>query len=352
MTLYFARAVHGTTAIEGNTLSEDDVLKIMETPQQSAVAVQYEEQEVRNVIDALNQIANNVLEGSVHNFSIDLLNRYHCLIIRETGTPNCSEDEVGAIRRNSVEVGRYLGAPAEDCPELVVKLCDWLNQPKYSPDGFEQYEVAWQVVKAIIAHMYFAWIHPYCDGNGRMARLIEFKVVFSAGVPDFAAHLFSNMYNKRRPEYVRLLQDSHGDFHDGSYPNTADVQRFVEWALRGYRDELDEQCRMIYNSQTTVIWHDYIHASFPKKLSDAQQRRKRLALDLTHPRFLKPVKFAEMRELTPAVAVAYADERDQTIRNDLNVLIEMGLIQRVEGGYKPNSEILQGFFGISWSNDD
>ena len=350
--LYFVRAVHGTTAIEGNTLSEADVEDLLQNPRQSTRGTQYEENEVKNVIGVLNSIAREVLDGSGEAFSADLLNRYHRSVVSKTGTPNCTDAEIGAIRQKKVEVGRYLGAPPEDCPMLVSRLCDWLNQPNSVPVGLERYSLAWNLIKAIIAHIYFAWIHPYCDGNGRIARLIEFKYVFGAGVPDFAAHLFSNMYNKRRSEYIALLQDSRGDYNDGSYPPEGNVQRFVEWALRGYRDELEEQCDFILNSQTTIIWHDLIHASFPKKLTEVQQRRKRLALDLTDPQFENPIPFRDIRELTPAVALAYANEKDQTIRNDLKVLNDMDLIQRVDKGYKPNTEILSVFFAKSHENCD
>lgn len=345
--LYFARAVHSTTAIEGNTLSEDEVLRIIRDQDPSSPSSNYDEQEVRNVIDALNLIDQDILDGNSASYSLALLNGFHRQLISDTGTPNCSDAEIGELRKQSVTVGRYLGPPVAECRDLLAKFCEWLNEDTSIPEGLERYELTWQIVRAIVAHIYFAWIHPYCDGNGRMARLIEFRLAFAAGVPDFAAHLFSNVYNRRRTKYVELLQDSHGDFLDGAYSQYADIQRFVEWALECYRHDLHEQSLYIYSSQITVIWHDYIYSSFPEKLSNAQRRRRRLALDLTHPEFQQPVQFRDIRNLSPAVAVAYVDESDQTIRNDLRVLIDMGLVQRAAGGYKPNTDILTGFFAKS-----
>ncbi|MCY3865453.1 MAG: Fic family protein [Chloroflexi bacterium] len=350
--LYFARAVHSTTAIEGNTLSEDEVLRIIRDQDPSSPSSNYDEQEVRNVIDALNLIDQDILDGNSASYSLALLNGFHRQLISATGTPNCSDTEIGELRKQSVTVGRYLGPPAAECRDLLAKFCEWLNEDTSIPEGLERYELTWQIVRAIVAHIYFAWIHPYCDGNGRMARLIEFRLAFAAGVPDFAAHLFSNVYNRRRTKYVELLQDSHGDFLDGAYSQYADIQRFVEWALECYRHDLHEQSLYIYSSQITVIWHDYIYSSFPEKLSNAQRRRRRLALDLTHPEFQQPVQFRDIRNLSPAVAVAYVDESDQTIRNDLRVLIDMGLVQRAAGGYKPNTDILTGFFASVRAQED
>ncbi|MCY4072842.1 MAG: Fic family protein [Chloroflexi bacterium] len=343
-TVYLARAAYGTTSIEGNTMTEDAVLSMARKSIEEVLPADYEEQEVVNVLAALNSIAKATFEGNTEPFSSELLNQYHKSLVAETGSPNCDEDEIGAIRKKSVEVGRYLGAPPQDCPRLLRAYCEWLNERAFIPIGQEAYELAWQIVKAITAHIYFAWIHPYCDGNGRLARLIESKVLLDAGIPDIAAHLLSNLYNKRRSEYIKELQDSHGDYNEGSYASEARVQDFIEFALRGFRDELESQCLEIYNSQLTVMWHDLIHVSFPRKLSDAQQRRKRLALDLTHPPYQQSVPFGEIRELTPAVAVAYVNESDQTIRNDLKVLVKMGLVQRDDTGYRPNTEIMTGFF--------
>jgi Fic/DOC family len=39
------------------------------------------------------------------------------------------------------------------------------------------------LVKAILAHLYIAWIHPFGDGNGRAARLMELRILLEAGVP-------------------------------------------------------------------------------------------------------------------------------------------------------------------------
>ena len=349
--LYFARAVHSTTAIEGNTLSEDEVLRIIEDVDSSSHSKNYEEQEVRNVVDALNAIVQDVLDGDSAPYSLTLLNSFHRQLVSSTGSPSCSEAEIGELRRQSVTVGRYLGPPANECRVLVAKLCKWLNEGASIPEGLERYDLSWQIVRAIIAHIYFAWIHPYCDGNGRMARLIEFRLAFDAGVPDFAAHLFSNVYNRRRSKYVALLQESHGDYLDGAYSPDADIQSFVEWTLECYRHDLHEQSLYIYSSQVTAIWHDYIFSSFPEKLSNAQRRRRRLALDLAHPEFQQPVRIRDIRNLSPAVAVAYENESDQTIRNDLKVLIDMGLVQRADGGYRPNTAILTGFFAKSRDTD-
>ena len=105
---------------------------------------------------------------------------------------------VGELRQHSVIVGRYIGAPASECERLVREFCEWLNNDKVAPAGYKRYELAWQVIRSIVAHVNLALIHPYGDGNGRLSRLLEFAILLRAGVPDIAAHLLSNFYNSTR----------------------------------------------------------------------------------------------------------------------------------------------------------
>ncbi len=57
-------------------------------------------------------------------------------------------------------------------------------------------------LSAILAHLYIAWIHPFGNGNGRLARLIEVQILSESGVvPLVATNLLSDHYNKTRSAY-------------------------------------------------------------------------------------------------------------------------------------------------------
>lgn len=339
--IYFTKGVHGTTAIEGNTFSEEEVGKIIKNEMKAPPSREYQEQQIRNMLNAFNTIADDEIRGNDQMFSLGLLNHYHKLVLENLESILPEETTVGELRAHRVEVGSYLAAPPEDCERLMAAYCDWLNEEQAVPAG---YELAWQIVKALVAHVYFAWIHPYGDGNGRMARLLEFAILLRAGAPDIAAHLLSNFYNKTRDMYYKQLQDSHGEYRDGSYPPHGNLQGFIEYALQGFKDELDEQLARIHAMQLGVIWHDYIHKSFPKNPSTTQQRQKRLVLDLTERSLFEPIKLAEIRELTPSIALAYANRTERTLRRDLDKLVEMKLLKSGPEGYLPNTDILMGFF--------
>jgi Fic family protein len=98
----------------------------------------------------------------------------------------------------------------------------------------------------VVAHLCLAWIHPFGDGNGRTARLVEFQILLGAGVPTPAAHLLSNHYNQTRTEYYRQL--------DRASKSGGEIVPFIEYAARGFVDGLREQLHKIRDQQWDVSW--------------------------------------------------------------------------------------------------
>lgn len=341
---YLSKGVHATTAIEGSTLTEQEVRAILDSRLTLPPSREYLQHEVENIARALVAVGRDILLGAQMSFSLDLLNHWHKLILSDLGKSLDSAVLVGELRQHDVVVGRYIGAPPGDCERMVNDFCEWLNDENVAPSGHEHYKLAWQVIKAIVAHMMLAFIHPYGDGNGRLSRLVEFAILLRAGVPDIAAHLLSNFYNATRARYRQELQLAHGEFVDGSYPPEINMLNFVEYALEGYHDLLVEQFAEIYEQLLGVIWRDHIHRAFPEQMTATQQRRKQLALSLADVDPEVSVMAATIRELTPALAAAYASKSDRTISRDLNALTDMDLLKRYDAGYRSNREILFAFF--------
>lgn len=350
--MYLTKGVHSTTAIEGNSFSEEEVAKIINKEMKAPPSREYQQQQIENMVAAFSTVGTNLISGESSRFSLELLHSYHELALGGLQKSLSSEVVIGQFRSHRVTVGRYLAAPPGEVPGLMTHYCDWLNE---QPNATKGYEVAEQIVKAIVAHVYFAWIHPYGDGNGRMARLVEFAILLNAGVPDIAAHLLSNFYNDTRDMYYRELQRSHGENQDGSYPDEANLHSFLEYALQGFKDELDRQFKRIHALQIRTIWHDVIHAAFRKEFSEnltkTRQRQKRLVLDLTDRRFEKPVRKGEIPDVSAALARAYRDKTERTIQRDLNELVKIGMLKRDESGYVPNTDILMAFFANARESD-
>jgi Fic family protein len=211
------------------------------------------------------------------------------------------------------------------------RLSEWLNGSQFEAKPREQVAVA--ILKAILAHLYLVWIHPFGDGNGRTARLLEFRILMDAGVPTPACHLLSNHYNETRSEYYRQLASAS--------KSGGDVLPFVEYAVQGFVDGLREQIELIRREQHDVIWRNYVREKFPDRKSASEIRRRRLVLDLS--RREEPVSVAELNMISPRVAEAYAGKTKKTMTRDLNALIDMELIERSGDGVRAAKERILAF---------
>jgi Fic family protein len=328
--VYLAKGVNATTAIEGNTLTEEEVLKYLEGKLNLPPSKEYLGQEIDNIITACNYIGARVLAGDADTLKVQDLLHYNAIVLKKLPL----EDYVspGEIRKISVGVGRYRAAPAEDAEYLLQRLCDWLNHefkiPRLNPTAIG-------ILKAIVAHIYIAWIHPFGDGNGRTARLVEFQVLLSSGVPTAAAHLLSNHYNQTRTEYVRQL--------DRASKSGGNILPFIDYSLQGFIDGLREQIKLIQAQQMDVHWRYYVHERFKNLNKKVDRRRKHLLLDLSDVTQL-PVPVAQVRRISPRVAEEYAKLDDRTIQRDLKALEEMNLIVRDAEGVDINESIILGLF--------
>jgi Fic family protein len=212
----------------------------------------------------------------------------------------------GRIRTTlPVGVGSYQAAPAEDCPFLLERFCDWLNN--WHVDASPDTGVIPAIIKAICAHVTFEWIHPFGDGNGRVGRLIEFKILVAGGVPTVAAHLLSNHYNLTRSRYYLELSRA---------SKTADgMLGFLIYAVEGFVDQLVQQIDLVLAQQFTILWNDMIHQSFRDQKSATRKRHRDVALAISDARRVVPLR--EIPTLTRELALQYAKLTDRTLMRDL-----------------------------------
>ena len=327
--IYLAKGVLATTAIEGNTLSEDEVLDRLDGKLELPSSREYLGREVDNIAEACDEILHGVASYGEDEITPEDLKRYNEMVLKGL---DLEEDVVaGEVRKDERVVGRYKCPPAEQCQSLLENFCRWMNSGVFTPA--EGHEIVYGLIRAIVAHVYFVWIHPFGDGNGRTARLVEVRILLEAGVPTDAAHLLSNHYNQTRIEYYRQL--------DQASKSGSNLLPFIEYAVRGFVDQLREQIDIIRFQQLEVTWINYVHDQFRHKKSSSNDRRKRLVLALS--RRDEAVPKNEVRRLTPELAEEYAEKTPRTVSRDLNTLLEMDLIRSTRHGYVVNKERILAF---------
>ncbi len=312
--VYLAKGAFSTTAIEGNTLSEEEVMEHLEGRLRLPPSREYLAREIDNIVTACNKIGNAILREEDRPITVDEIRDYNRIVL--DGLPLPEGVVPGELRADSVTVGRYRGAPAEDCSFLLDKFCAWLNSLVF-PAGLEG---PYSILTAIAAHLYFVWVHPFADGNGRAARLIEFRYLLQAGFPTPAAHLLSNFYNLTRTEYYRQL--------DRAGKLGGKMEDFIAYAVRGLVDQLREQLQVIRRLQWETTWKNYVYERFGKG-SAMNFRRRRLVLDLSGVVDNDGwVNRADIPDLSPALAREYAHKTPKTLSRDLNAVAGMGLIEQ------------------------
>ena len=337
-TIALVKGVQATTAIEGNTLTAEEVEGILKGTFTAPPSRAYQEREVRNVIDALNAIGQQFLRGDFPRVTSDLIKDYNHQLL--TGAEYAHGAVPGRVRSHSVIVGGYRGAPAEDCEYLLERLAEWLESATFRADD-PMIAFALEVARAVCAHLYVAWIHPFGDGNGRTARLLEFTLLARSGTaPMSTAHLLSNHYNRTRDQYYRELASS---------SRTRSITGFLTYAARGLIDGLREQAELVRDHQTSVAWINYVHevmSEFPRGATRTRQRALVLALPSG-----KTVSRADLPGLTPALSIAYAMVGPRTLSRDLNRLAKAGLVVRSGRGWKSNDSIMKAFMPPTATTD-
>ena len=313
------KGAQATTAIEGNTLSVEQVAGIYDGTFEAPPSRKYQELEVRNVIEALQDIAARVQGGEYPRLSTSLICDLNRRLLQGLESELHDATVPGELRTHSVAVGRYRGAPAEDCEYLLDRLCEWLEGSDFkSPD--KEIDFALMLVRAALAHLYIAWIHPFGDGNGRTARLVELLILARSGeVPFPAAHLLSNHYNLTRDRYYREL--------DKASKSGGEIVGFVAYAVEGFVDGIRSQIAAVREEQLDVAWINFVH-NVMNQFANGKACDRQTELVLAMPTDRR-VGRAELVGLTPELAVQYAKAGPRTLARDLNRLEGAGLIRKM-----------------------
>lgn len=327
--VYLAKGALASAAIEGNTLTEEETLKRLEGKLDLPPSREYLGQEIDNIVNACNFLIESVTQGRLFPLTASTIKDINRMILHHLKLQE--HVNLGEISSDVVGVGRYRGAPREDCAFLLEKLCEWLLDSNFIPQ--KGFETVYAIIKSIIAHLYLAWIHPFGDGNGRTARLVEFYILFSSGVPSAACHLLSNHYNLTRNEYYLQL--------DQASRSGGDVIPFITYAVQGFLDGLQEQIERIRQQQWSIAWQSIVECAFEDKYSPADLRRKRFVFDLSEQEDW--ITVSKLTEITPRVAKDYASKTIRTLTRDINVLVKTGLIEKRRAEVRAKKEIVLAF---------
>ena len=203
------RTIRGSLAIEGNTLSEEQITAIMDGKR--VIAPPREIQEVRNAIEVYDR-----LEQWDPYKEADLLAAHEIMMRGLMDSPGrYRTGGVGVMGRNEII---YVAPPASRVPILMRDLFDWLKRSERPP-----------LVASSIFHYEFEFIHPFADGNGRMGRLWQ-TLILARWNSIFAITPVESKVHARQEEYYEAIGES---------TKMSDCAPFVEFMLKAIFDIIE-----------------------------------------------------------------------------------------------------------------
>jgi Fic family protein len=140
----------------------------------------------------------------------------------------------GLLRSTGVKVGRHLAPVASSLPSFLSRFAE-----EYAPERFDDAE---RVIAATASHHRLLWIHPFLDGNGRVARLFTHAYLSRAKIDGHGLWAISRGLARSRDAYLAALEDAdeprRGDLDGRGSLSAAGLARFSTFFLETVLDQI------------------------------------------------------------------------------------------------------------------
>ena len=325
------RAVHGTTALEGNPLSEAEVARQIDIVEKQSKSpeltkVTKEQLQIRNSAKAQTWVKQRFYPGSPPITLADILG-IHSMITEHSDEVN---NVPGRLRTFSVQVGSpdmggvYIGAPHSTLPHLMEEYVRFINSKKLMDNH--------PVVRALLSHFFLVTIHPFGDGNGRVSRLLEAGILFQGEYNVHGFYGLSNYFYRHEREYKTLLQKCREK-------QPFNVIPLIEFGIKGFALELSGINNFIKTKLNRVVYRQMLVRNYNKRMGirrrllNAREYNLLMFL-LTETEPIDPfsdspsrkIKFSELQE-AKYVQASYKDVTPRTFYRELSRLAGLGFIK-------------------------
>jgi Fic family protein len=211
-----ARAMVGTNSIEGINVTLQDAVAVVDgeapaTPQDENAAA------LRGYWDAMTYIVQLTRDASyVHNEHT--IKSLHYMMLHYDLTKNPGRWRPGAIHVSNTATNKvvYEAPDIELVPGLIRELLDYLNGKQEEP-----------LVTAAMAHLNLTMIHPFSDGNGRMARALQTMVLSRQGILDPRFSSIEEYIGSNSAQYYDVL----GEVGQGSWNPDRSALPWIRFSL-------------------------------------------------------------------------------------------------------------------------
>ena len=301
--------VAGTSRIEGADFTDKELeVAITETPDQLFTRSQKQAHSVTKAYRFSTTIANE------RPITCELISEIHRIIVTGADDDHCAP---GQIRRRDENV--HFGTPrhrgvqgGKDCEAAFIKLGE------ASQREFRDHD---PLLQALALHYHFAAMHPYMDGNGRTARVLEALMLQRAGLSDRLFIAMSNYYYDEKKTYLETLAKVRAADND--------LTPFFLFGLRG----VTIQCKRLFSAIRIEISKSLFRNLMTELFTKLETSRKRVIADRQMEILNLLLDSIELpiREVLRATTHCYRDldNPQKAVIRDINGLLGLGAIELI-----------------------
>lgn len=296
--LYSAKSLEteiiATSAIENIDFSRDSVRSILS----GQASKNEEEKRIEGFKKGLEFIAdpyNKITEENLYTL--------YKMAIGQYLNEEYQLEEGNLYRHDSIYVVgtkvEHTGMSYKQVPSYMKSLVTYINQKDDVQD----------LMKACIIHFYITYVHPWFDGNGRMARLVHLWFLVQRGYPSALFVPFSSYIEKTRKQYYDAYQTIEDNYR---YTHTIDVTPFLLYFINNVYNKIEQPLQ----EDTLSV---YRFALNQKKITNKEDKLWKFVLTY----------FGTEEFSTKELEKAYGDAAYATIRSFVLKFTDLGLLTAI-----------------------
>lgn len=283
-------STHYSTQIEGNRLTQKEIEQVIVQGEHIRQR-ERDEKEVKGYYTALDYAESYAIENA--KITETYIRKLHALVMAGGKTrckPTPYRDGQNVIRNAGSGGIVYMPPEADDVPTLMKEMVRWINSSIA--------EIPIPLIAAI-GHYQFATIHPYYDGNGRVARLLTNTVLHQHGYGLHGVYNLEEYYAQNLMAYYNALDV--GDNHNYYMGRAeADITNWLGYFVAGMAESFEAVREKMKTSASSGD-----HSTWIRSL-DARQRKILPLFDEWEE--ITTTQIAELLKLSPRGARAIAQK--------------------------------------------